>query len=271
MSGKLPETEKMPVLFIGHGSPMNIILDNSYTRSLVKLGKELPRPEAIMVISAHWMTDGTFVTCNEKPKTIYDFYGFPRRLYELDYPAPGAPSEAELACKTVRKVPVECSNQWGLDHASWAVLKHMYPEADIPVFEMSIDYSFNEWHPKMMQYHYDLASELKELRNQGVLIIGSGNIVHNLGLIDFQNVDAEPYDWAVELDEKVKENLLSGNHIDLIEYLNMGEVAKLGVPTLDHYLPMIYAIALQEEGETLEFTHEGFQHASISMRGFKIG
>jgi 4,5-DOPA dioxygenase extradiol len=147
----------------------------------------------------------------------------------------------------------------------------MYPEADIPVFEMSIDYSFNEWHPKMMQYHYDLASELKELRNNGVLIIGSGNIVHNLSLIDFQNVDAEPYDWAVELDEKVKENLLTGNHRDLIEYLNMGEVAKLGVPTLDHYLPMIYAIALQEEDEKLEFTHEGFQHASVSMRGFKIG
>jgi 4,5-DOPA dioxygenase extradiol len=147
----------------------------------------------------------------------------------------------------------------------------MYPEADIPVFEMSIDYSFNEWHPKMMQYHYELASELKELRKQGVLIIGSGNIVHNLGLIDFQNVDAEPYEWAVELDEKVKENLLSGNHRDLIEYLNMGEVAKLGVPTLDHYLPMIYAIALQEEDDTFEFTHEGFQHASVSMRCFKIG
>ncbi|SDF55687.1 Aromatic ring-opening dioxygenase, catalytic subunit, LigB family [Methanolobus vulcani] len=271
MSEKLPEKEKMPVLFIGHGSPMNIILDNSYTQSLVKLGKELPRPEAIMVISAHWMTDGTFVTCNENPKTIYDFYGFPQKLYEVSYPSPGAPTEAELACRTVKKVPVKCSNQWGLDHASWAVLKHMYPEADIPVFEMSINYSFNEWHPKMLQHHYDLASELKEFRNKGVLIIGSGNIVHNLSLIDFQNVDAEPYEWAVELDEKVKENILSGNHRDLIQYLNMGEVAKIGVPTLDHYLPMIYAIALQEEGEVLEFTHEGFQHSSVSMRCFKIG
>ncbi|WP_292471464.1 class III extradiol ring-cleavage dioxygenase [Methanolobus sp.] len=177
--------------------------------------------------------------------------------------------KAELACKTVRKAQVECSNQWGLDHASWAVLKHMYPEADIPVFEMSIDYSFNEWHPKMMQYHSDLASELKELRNNGVLIIGSGNIAHNLSLIDFRN--AKPYEWAVEFDEKVKANLLSGNHMDLIEYLNMGEMAKLAVPTLDHYLPMIYTIALQEEGEPLEFTHEGFQLASISMRCFKIG
>ncbi|MEZ5334941.1 MAG: class III extradiol ring-cleavage dioxygenase [Methanolobus sp.] len=147
----------------------------------------------------------------------------------------------------------------------------MYPEADIPVFEMSIDYSFNEWNPKMMQYHYNLASELRELRNHGVLIIGSGNIVHNLSLIDFRNVNAKPYEWAVELDEKVKTNLLSGNHRDLIEYLNMGEVAKLGIPTLDHYLPMIYTIALQEEGEALEFTHEGFQHGSVSMRCFRIG
>lgn len=153
MSRKLPDNEKMPVLFIGHGSPMNIIQNNSYTQSLVKLGKELPKPKAIMVISAHWMTDGTFVTCNEKPKTIYDFYGFPQELYEINYPSPGSPDKADLACKAVSKVPVECSNQWGLDHASWAVLRHMYPEADIPVFEMSIDYSFNEWHPKMMQYH----------------------------------------------------------------------------------------------------------------------
>lgn len=271
MSRKLPDNEKMPVLFIGHGSPMNIIQNNSYTQSLVKLGKELPKPKAIMVISAHWMTDGTFVTCNEKPKTIYDFYGFPQELYEINYPSPGSPDKADLACKAVSKVPVECSNQWGLDHASWAVLRHMYPEADIPVFEMSIDYSFNEWHPKMMQYHYDMATELRELRKHGVVIIGSGNIVHNLSLIDFRNVDAKPYEWAVEFDEKVKTNLLSGNHRDLIEYLNMGETAKLAVPTLDHYMPMIYAIALQEEGESLEFFHEGFQNASVSMRCFKIG
>ncbi|WP_319508546.1 4,5-DOPA dioxygenase extradiol [uncultured Methanolobus sp.] len=271
MSAKVPEIDKMPVLFIGHGSPMNIILNNSYTESLVKLGKELPRPKAIMVISAHWMTDGTYVMCNERLKTIYDFYGFPRELYEIQYPSPGSPEMADLTCKAVHKAPVKCSNQWGLDHASWAVLKHMYPEADIPVFEMSIDYSFNEWQPKMMQYHYDLAAELGELRKHGVLIIGSGNIAHNLSLIDFRNVDAKPYDWAVEFDEKVKANLLSGNHKDLIEYLNMGKTASLAVPTLDHYLPMIYAIALQEKGEPLEFIHEGFQHASISMRCFKIG
>ncbi len=159
----------------------------------------------------------------------------------------------------------------GLDHASWAILKHMYPEADIPVFEMSLYYSFNEWHPKPMQYHYDLASDLGELRKRGVLIIGSGNIVHNLGIIDFRNIDAKPYDWAIEFDEKVKSNLINKNHKDLINYQNMDRAASLAVPTLDHYLPMIYVLALQEKNEPLTFTYEGFQYGSISMRCFQIG
>jgi len=158
-----------------------------------------------------------------------------------------------------------------LDHASWAILKHMYPEADIPVFEMSLDYSFNEWHPKPIQYHYELASELSGLRKRGVLIIGSGNIVHNLGLIDFHNIDAEPFKWAVEFDEKVKLNLLNKNHKNLIDYQKMSDFASLAVPTLDHYLPMIYTIALQEKNEPLRFVYEGFQHGSISMRCFQIG
>lgn len=268
---ELSENGKMPVLFIGHGSPMNIILKNSFTESLVHLGQNLPKPKAIMVISAHWLTNGTYVTCNEKPRMIYDFYGFPRELYQVKYPSPGSPEDASLTSETVRKVQVKCNNDWGLDHASWAVLKHMYPQADIPVFEMSLDYSFNEWHPKMIQHHYDLAVELGKLRRKGVLIIGSGNIVHNLGLIDFHNIDAKPFDWAVEFDEKVKANLLSGNHRDLIDYRNMGRTASLAVPTLDHYLPMIYAIALQEKDDPLRFVYEGFQHGSISMRCFRIG
>lgn len=161
-------TGKMPVLFIGHGSPMNIILRNNFTNSLAKLGKELPRPRTIMVISAHWLTNGTYVTCMEKPRTIYDFYGFPRELYEMKYPSPGSPDDARFATESVRKVQIKCNSDWGLDHASWSILKHMYPEADIPVFEMSLDYSFNEWHPKPLQYHYELASELAELRKRGV-------------------------------------------------------------------------------------------------------
>jgi 4,5-DOPA dioxygenase extradiol len=262
--------EKMPVLFIGHGSPMNVILDNGFTRSLAVWGKRLPRPRAIMVVSAHWLTSGTFVTCMERPRTIHDFYGFPEELYALTYPSPGAPHEAQLVTETVRKSQVACNRDWGLDHASWAVLKHLYPEADIPVFELSLHYAFNEWHPKPIRYHYDLAADLAEMRRRGVLIIGSGNIVHNLPLIDW-DPDAETFPWAVEFDERVKDNLLSGNHRELIEFREMGKSAPLAVPTLDHYLPMIYAIGLQEEGEPLTFTHEGFQHGSISMRCFQIG
>ena len=262
---------KMPVLFIGHGSPMNVILTNNFTNFLAKLGKEIPRPKAIMVISAHWLTDGTHVTCIKKPATIHDFYGFPDELYEIEYQSPGSPDDARFVTESVQKITIKCNNDWGLDHASWAILKHMYPEADIPVFEMSLDYSFNEWHPKPIQYHYELASELSGLRKRGVLIIGSGNIVHNLGLIDFRNIDAEPFKWAVEFDEKVKINLLNKNHKNLIDYQKMSDFASLAVPTLDHYLPMIYTIALQEKNEPLRFVYEGFQHGSISMRCFQIG
>ena len=262
---------RMPVLFIGHGSPLNIILDNSYTRSLAALGADLPKPKAILVVSAHWLTKGTFVTCTERPRTIHDFYGFPDELYTLRYPSPGAPGEARRVIETVKKVKVSCGNEWGLDHASWAVLIHLYPDADIPVFEMSLSYTFNEWHPKPLQYHYDLAKELSELRRSGVLVIGSGNIVHNLGMLDFENIDASTFDWAGEFDGKVKAHLESGNHAELIHYRNMGPSALLAVPTLDHYLPLIYAIALQEKDEPLTFVHEGFQYGSISMRCFRIG
>jgi 4,5-DOPA dioxygenase extradiol len=263
--------KKMPILFIGHGSPMNSIADNSYTKSLVALGKTLPKPKAIMVVSAHWLTPGTFVTCNEAPRTIHDFYGFPKELYALHYPSPGCPEEASFASDTAKKGNITCKNDWGLDHAAWAVLRHLYPAADIPVFEMSLHYSFNEWHPKSLQYHYDLAKELAVLRKRGVLIMGSGNIVHNLGMIDFENTDATPFGWAEDFDAQVKENLISGNHTALIQYETLGKGTSLAVPTLDHYLPMIYAIALQEKGDSLTFIHEGFQNASISMRSFLIG
>ncbi len=263
--------KKMPVLFVGHGSPMNIVLENDYTKSLVALGKSLPKPRAIMVVSAHWLTNGTFVTCVSRPKTIYDFYGFPDELYQMAYPSPGAPDAAKSVTSMVHKAGVSCDLHWGLDHASWAVLKHMYPGADIPVFEMSLDYSFNDWHPKPLQYHYDLARDLAPLREQGVLIIGSGNIVHNLKLIDFEDMDAKPYAWAEDFDGRVKEGLLGRDHKDLINYQGNGKSAALSVPTLDHYLPMIYAIALQEKGEKLAFIHEGFQNASVSMRCFQIG
>ena len=262
---------KMPVLFIGHGSPLNIILDNSFTRSLAAVGRRLPQPKAIMVISAHWLTKGTFVGCMEKPETIYDFYGFAEELYDVVYPCRGASGEAAFVTETLKQAAVTCDTSRGLDHGAWAILKHLYPRADIPVFQLSLDYTFNEWDPKPLQYHYDLAAELSELRNRGVLIIGSGNIVHNLSMFDFTNIDANPFDWAVEFDERVKENLIREDHHRLINYPTLGKEAALAVPTLDHYLPMIYAIALREKNEPLTFIYEGFQYGSISMRCFQIG
>jgi 4,5-DOPA dioxygenase extradiol len=263
---------KMPVLFIGHGSPENIILKNSFTERMVKLGQELPPPRSILVISAHWLTDGTFVTGADNPKTIYDFYGFPDELYQSSYPSPGSPVDAKLITELIKRPAIKLDYSWGLDHASWAVLKHMYPKADIPVIEMSLDYSpYNGWNRQSLQYFYDLAKQLSPLREKGVLIIGSGNIVHNLRVVDMQNMDAEPYEWAVEFDERVKRDLQDRNHKDLLDCQNMSRPTSLSVPTLDHYLPMIFAIALQEEGDKLEFIHEGFQNRSVSMRCFKIG
>lgn len=260
----------MPALFIGHGSPMNALMDNEFTRSLANLGRTLPRPKAIMVVSAHWLTQGgTYVTCMQRQRTIHDFYGFPEELYTVNYPSPGAPAYAERVVQ-LSNGQVRCDNDWGLDHASWSVLRHMYPEADIPVFEMSLDYSFNEWQPKPLEYHYKLASRLLELRTMGVMIMGSGNIVHNLRVIDFEHVDAKPYDWAIEFDEKVKSDLVHGNHNALLNWENNGKAA-YAVPTLDHYLPMIYVVATRDKNEPLTFTYEGFQNRSISMRCFRIG
>jgi 4,5-DOPA dioxygenase extradiol len=271
LNSQLSASGKMPVLFIGHGSPLNIILNNSFTEHLVELGKNLPKPKAILVISAHWLTSGTSVTCMDHPKTIHDFYGFPEDLYQIDYPSPGSPDLAAATVDMIKQAGITCNYDWGLDHASWAVLKHMFPMANIPVFEMSLDYSFNEWHPKSLQYHYELAAELGELRTKGVLIIGRGNIVHNLSRINFSHMEAKPFDWAVEFDEKIKAKLTAKNHKALIDYQNLGTSASLAVPSLDHYLPMIYTIALQENDEPLTFTYEGFQNASISMRSFRIG
>lgn len=263
---------KMPVLFIGHGSPENIILKNSFTERLSRLSKELPRPKSILVVSAHWLTEGTRISGAEKPETIYDFYGFPEELYRLTYPSPGSPEVARLVTEVVKNPPVKLDHARGLDHAAWAVLKHIYPGADIPVTEMSLDYSpYNGWNRPTLQSFYDLAKQLGPLREKGVLIIGSGNIVHNLRVVDMQNMAARPYEWAVEFDEKVKRNLLERNHKELLDCRNMSRAAALSIPTLDHYLPMISAIALQGKDDDLEFVYEGFQNRSVSMRCFKIG
>ncbi|HSW58352.1 MAG TPA: 4,5-DOPA dioxygenase extradiol [Dehalococcoidales bacterium] len=263
---------KMPVLFIGHGSPENIILKNSFTQRLVKLGQELPRPEAILVVSAHWLTDGTWVTGADMPKTIYDFYGFPDELYRQHYPSPGSTEIATFISELILKPSIKLDYSWGLDHAAWAILKHIYPKADIPVIEMSLDYSpYNGWNRLDLQSFYDLAKQLGPLRKKGILIIGSGNIVHNLRLVDMQNMEAKPYEWAVEFDEMVKHNLNEKNHKVLLDCQNLSRATALSIPTLEHYLPMIFAIGLQEKDDSLEFFYEGFQNRSVSMRCFKVG
>jgi 4,5-DOPA dioxygenase extradiol len=263
MSGQ-PSTERMPVLFIGHGNPMNALYDNPFTKSLNKLGKEIPKPKAILVVSAHWLTRGTYVLNSPMPKTIYDFGGFPDELYKVKYDAPGAPELAKETKEYIHTTDVQLDTEWGLDHGAWTILKHLYPAADIPVFELSIDYN------KPAQYHYELAGQLSKLRSKGVLIIGSGNIVHNLRRISWEDPTAK-FDWSIEFDEKVKNYVNQHQHQELIAYEKMGSAAALAVPTNDHYLPMIYTIALQEKNEPIVHTYESIEMGSISMRCFKIG
>jgi len=242
---------------------MNIIQHNTYTQSLRTIAPSLPQPQAILVISAHWLTQGTFVCGADKPKQLYDFYGFPDELYKVQYHPPGAPVIAESLVHELGFNNIQFDAEWGTDHASWAVLIHMYPKADIPVFEMSIDMTKDE------QNHYALAQKLSFLRRQNVLIIGSGNIVHNLQRIAYQE-DTQPYPWALEFDKYIKDALLQKDMDRLLHYKELSPVGNISVPTNDHYLPVLYAAALQEESEHIEFFHEGIQNASISMRCFII-
>jgi 4,5-DOPA dioxygenase extradiol len=263
------KTLKMPVLFVGHGNPMNALYDNSFTQSLKRVGNEFideKRPKAILVVSAHWLTDGTFVNVSPDPEIIYDFSGFPNELFQVRYPASGSPEYAHQVKKLIASV--EETEEWGIDHGSWTVLKHMFPKADIPVFQLSIDYK------KPLKYHFDLAKQLKPLREKGVLIIGSGNIVHNLRL-SFQGVREQGeefvYDWVTEFDEWAKEKINSRDFKSLINYESAGTTAKLAVPTVDHYVPMLYSLALADKNENILYTHEELTFGAMSMRSFKIG
>ncbi len=257
-------SEIMPCLFIGHGSPMNIIQNNTFTRSLKSLGNSLPKPKLILVISAHWLTTGTFITTSLNHQQIYDFYGFPAQLYDFKYPAKGNPKFVQQFLSSLNSTQIQGSEEWGLDHAAYMVLGHIYPKANIPVLELSLDLA------QPLQYHYQLAKLLAPLRKKGVLIIGSGNLVHNLRIVNMDQ-DAQPYPWAIQFDTQVKQALLSRNHSVLLDYAAFDRVGRLANPTLDHYLPLIYAISLQTESEKLQFIHEGIQHGSISMRSFQIG
>ncbi len=268
ITAALPASEKMPVLFVGHGSPMNALADNAFTRSLRTMGQTLKnkqKPSAILVVSAHWLTRGSYVNISPKPETIHDFGGFPQELFAAQYPAPGAPEVAKTTA-TLSTLLHE-TNEWGLDHGAWTILLHLFPEADIPVFQMSIDYN------QPMQYHFDLAKQLRSLREKGVLIIGSGNIVHNLRMSvpRLQANDPTPYDWAVEFDEWSREKINSGDFQSLVNYEKMGPAGVLAVPTVDHYVPLLYSVGLADAKENIVQTYEEVTFGGMSMRTFQIG
>lgn len=258
-------TEKMPVLFLGHGSPMNAIEENEFVSSFKQLGKELERPNAILCISAHWETKGTFVTGMQNPRTIHDFGGFPKALFDVEYPAPGSPELAQLT-KDITKTEVELDYGWGLDHGAWSVVKHMYPEADIPIIEMSIDYSLSP------RQHYELAKEISSLRQKGVLIIGSGNMVHNLRMVAWNKLNEQyAYDWATEANEKMKSYITSGDHSKLIDFKSQGKAFELAIPTPEHYLPLLYTLALKDETDNTTLFNDKNVGGAISMTSLKIG
>lgn len=253
---------RMPVLFIGHGAPTNALADNPYTRALTQLGKDLPRPKAILCVSAHWITPGSRVSVSEKPKTIHDFSGFPAEMYQIQYPASGA---AGLASETAEELQLPSDETWGLDHGTWSVLKHMYPKADVPVFQLSLD------NAKTFEEHLDLGRKLESLRDKGILIIGSGNLTHNLGQIVWEP-GAEPVDWAVEFDARAKSAIESRDFKFLTTTADWGRgLFRTAHPTADHYIPLLYAIGASTEKDKLSYPYEGFEYGSLSMRMVKFG
>lgn len=253
------EDTRMPALFVGHGNPMNAIEDNEFSRGWAAQGQLLPTPKAILCVSAHWLTKGTRVAAIDKPETIHDFGGFPQSLFDVQYPAPGAPDLAKTTSELITTTKVELDHEWGLDHGCWSVLNKMYPAANIPVYQLSIDYY------QTPEYHYALAAQLKALRKRGVLIMGSGNIVHNLRLFTWTDT---AFDWAVEFDTKIKGFIEKGDHQSVIKYKDLGQSALLSVPTNDHYLPLLYTLGVMESTETIRFFNEKTTAGSISMRSF---
>lgn len=255
----------MPVLFVGHGSPMNALANNGYTRMLGQLHRQYPAPRAILCISAHWMTEETRITRMQQPRTIHDFYGFPPELFAIQYPAPGSPETADLVCSMVSGVRIIPDDRsWGLDHGAWSVLRHMHPKADVPVLQLSMDMT------RPASYHYELGRQLAPLRDEGILILGSGNIVHNLRQID-RNTDATPFPWAVEFDQWIKNTLLAGDHSSIVKDFHATDAGRLSVPTIEHYLPLLYILGAGGSEEPLRFEYEAIQNASISMRTLSIG
>jgi 4,5-DOPA dioxygenase extradiol len=267
ITSSLKSSARMPVMFIGHGSPMNAIEVNEFSNKWKQLGTTLPKPQAILCVSAHWETKGTFVTAMEKPKTIHDFGGFPKELFAVQYSAPGSLELAKETKALIKKTEVGLDEQWGLDHGAWSIIKNLYPAADVPVIQVSLDYT------KPAQYHYELGKELAALRNKGVLIIGSGNMVHNLGRIawDKMNVPDFAFDWNTEASTKMKNSILAGDHAALINYKAQGKSFELSIPTPEHYLPLLYTLALKAKDDNITLFNDKAVAGSLSMTSVMIG
>lgn len=257
----------MPVLFIGHGSPMNGIEHNSFTQYWVKMAETIPTPAAVLVVSAHWLSKGTKVTAMDFPETIHDFGGFPAELFAVQYPAPGSPAIAKETASLIHSTKVELAHDWGLDHGTWTIIRHMYPKANIPVLQLSIDYS------KGPEYHYNLAKELYELRKKGILIIGSGNMVHNLGMIAWDKMDQPEYgyDWALDINSKFKQLIRSGDHSSLIKYETISKDIRLAIPTPDHYYPLMYTLGLKGAKDDVEIFNDKAVAGSLTMTSVRFG
>ncbi len=265
MTSNMSNTSKIPVLFLGHGSPMNAIEENQFVQGFRKVGQQIETPNAILCISAHWETRGTFVTSMQHPPTIHDFGGFPQALFDVQYPAPGSPELAKEMQKLITKTEVGLDENWGLDHGAWTVIKHLYPEANIPIIEMSIDYT------KPPQYHYELAKQLNSLRNKGVLIIGSGNMVHNLRMLAWNKLNEDfAFDWATEANDKMKQFILDGDHKSLIDFKSQGKAFDLAIPTPEHFLPLLYTLALKDDKEKVGFFNDKPVAGSLTMTSLKI-
>ena len=258
-------TKPMPAIFFGHGNPMNALQKNPYTNGWASIGSSIPRPQAVLCISAHWYLPGTAVTAMPSPRTIHDFGGFPRELYEVEYPALGSPELAHRIRELLGPMAVQQDQSWGLDHGTWSVLCHVFPKADIPVVQLSIDET------RAPEFHYEVGKLLAPLRDEGVLIIGSGNIVHNLHTYAWGKHEVQPFDWAVRFEKLAREFLVAGNDKPLVQYESLGRDALLSAPTPDHYLPLLYVVALRREGEQVTFPVEGFDGGSISMLTVQIG
>ncbi len=258
-------SERLPAIFFGHGNPMNAVTTNPYTQAWQRIGGQITRPKAILSISAHWFVAGTGITVSTSPRTIHDFGGFPRELYQVRYPAPGDPDLALRVLKMLSPLPVELDDSWGLDHGTWSVLTHVYPNADVPVVQLSID----ERQPGA--FHFEVGKKLAPLREEGILIVGSGNLVHNLHAYAWGRHMPDPYDWAVRFEAEAKQRMLAGEYKSLINYERLGPEAILSVPTPDHYLPMLYVLGAWQQGERIQFPVEGVDGGSISMLAVQIG